>query len=153
MLTRLNLPAIEKWLLQRMHQVAGRAPVRIVLEDGGEISPSGALPVATVVIHDRKTLARLVLNPEIGFGDGYRDGRIEVEGDLVALLEAVNYSLAGNRLDSWYSRLASRWLKRTQANTLRLPQEHPSSLRSQDGFLQALARFAVGLLRKSVKKC
>ena len=30
-----------------------------------------------------------MINPDLGFGDGYSDGRIEVEGDLVAFLEAV----------------------------------------------------------------
>ena len=44
----------------------------------------GGAPVATMVIQDRGTLAGLLRDPEVSFGDAYMDGRIEVEGDLVA---------------------------------------------------------------------
>ncbi len=119
MFTPLNSSSIEKWLLQRIYRTVGRPPIRLVLGDGEEISPSDTVPVASAIIRDRATLAKLVLNPEIGFGDAYAEGHIEVEGDLVALLEAVNQSMPRSHLHSWYSRLVSRWLERTQANTLR----------------------------------
>jgi cyclopropane-fatty-acyl-phospholipid synthase len=54
----------------------------------------------------------MALNPEFGFCDGYVQGRIEVEGDLVRFLESV-YHLPG----SFATRVISRWLDWFQANT------------------------------------
>jgi len=72
-----------------------------------------------VFIPDWQTLASVVLNPEIGFGDGYADGRILVEGDLVCLLENIFRSTPTAKTEGFCSNLMSRWLQRTQANTLR----------------------------------
>lgn len=119
MFNHLNFSLIEKRLLKRIHQAIGRAPIRLALGKSEAISPSDTASVASVVIRDRRTLLRLILNPEIGFGDAYMEGRIEVEGDLVALLETIDRSMSGAQLDSWYSRLVSRRLEWTQANTLR----------------------------------
>ncbi len=73
----------------------GNPPIAIVLWDGQAIGH--AAPVARVVVRDRPALVRLVLNPDLHFGDAYAAGRIEVEGDLLALLEAVYRVVAGLR--------------------------------------------------------
>src|SRR6516225_2069536 len=78
----------DKWLFGQIFKAIGQAPVRLVLGDGSEITPAGN-PVATVVIRDRKTLVRLAADPEMAFGEAYSAGLIQVEGDLVAALEAV----------------------------------------------------------------
>ena len=124
-------PSIEKWILQRIHAAIGHPPIRLALGRGPEILPAGIEPLASVLISDRSTLARLVLNPEIGFGDGYAEGRIEVEGDLVLLMETVFRSMKDAGTKGWYPALVSRWLERVQANTLEwISQEHSPSLRS-----------------------
>src|SRR5262245_45253760 len=46
-------------------------------------------PIATLRFRDRKTLLSLALDPVGRFGDAFADGRVEVEGDLVAALESV----------------------------------------------------------------
>ncbi len=79
----------DQWLLSRILEASGSAPIRLRVEGGGDVSAPGAAPVATVLIRDRDTLAHLVRDPEIGFGDAYMDGRIEVDGDLSRFLEAV----------------------------------------------------------------
>ena len=84
-----SVSAIEKWILQKIYASIGRPPIRLALGRGPEVGPTNAEPVASVLISDWRTLTRLLLNPEIGFGDGYAEGRIEVEGDLVILLETV----------------------------------------------------------------
>jgi cyclopropane-fatty-acyl-phospholipid synthase len=110
------LSSVEMWVLGRIHDATGRAPIGLILNDGVQLlSPAS---VADVVIRDRRTLGKLILDPEVAFGEAYADGRIEVEGDLVALLGAVYMSMPNARPASWYARLASHWLKRTQANTL-----------------------------------
>jgi cyclopropane-fatty-acyl-phospholipid synthase len=108
----------DQWLLSRMMGVTGSAPVRVVMKSGAQISPPGADPVATMVIQDREALASLLRDPEIGFGDAYMDGRIDVEGDLVRFLEAVYVAMerapaSGN----WYSKLASKWMDVAQDNS------------------------------------
>lgn len=107
---------VDYWLGEKILKAVGRAPIRIVLGDGQAIAPPGVSPVATVVIRDRRTLAELCIDPEIGFGDAYADGRIQVEGDLVRLLEAVDKVWPVDR--SWYSRLSSKTMDLWQSNDL-----------------------------------
>ena len=66
-----------------------------------------------------RTLAALALSPEIGFGEGYSEGRIEVQGDLVRFLDAVLESIRDANAIGWHSKLISRWLDLAQANSLR----------------------------------
>jgi cyclopropane-fatty-acyl-phospholipid synthase len=61
----------------------------------------------------------LALDPEIGFGEGYSEGRIEVQGDLVQFLETVLRSMQAAQKESWYSKLSSWWLEQRHDNTLR----------------------------------
>src|SRR2546422_8413314 len=119
MRTSLIFSSIDKWLLQRVHDATGGAQIRLALNNGNGFSPPRAAPVASVLIFDRRTLARLFFDPEVGFGDAYAEGHIQVEGNLVALLEAAHLSMSNAQASSWYSRLASHWLERAQANTLR----------------------------------
>jgi len=113
----------EKWLLAQIFALIGPAPVRLVLKDCAEMEPPGASPLATVFIRDVGTLARLVVDPEIAFGEAYAQGRVEVEGDLAALMTAAFESWPGGGVDGiWYQRLyqwlTSRWTAWLQANTL-----------------------------------
>jgi cyclopropane-fatty-acyl-phospholipid synthase len=90
------------------------------MKDGESVSLPGISPIATVVIRDRRTLAGLVLDPEVAFGEAYADGRIQVEGDLTAALVAVYDAWPSGRADSsWYQQLTSQWMDRLQDNTLR----------------------------------
>src|SRR5690242_21872457 len=75
----------DQWLLGRISKTIGSVPIRIAFGDGETISLSDS-PAATVIISDRKTLARLLLDPEVAFGDGYADGTIEVLGNLSKLV-------------------------------------------------------------------
>jgi len=108
----------DQWLLSRILEASGSAPIRLRVEGGGDISAPGAAPVATVLIRDRATLAHLVRDPEIGFGDAYMDGRIEVEGDLTRLLEAIYQGMErASKAGKWLSRVASKWLDVAQDNS------------------------------------
>lgn len=113
-----SVSSIEEWILQKIHTSIGRPPIRLALGRGPEVGPTDTEPVASVLISDWSTLIRLLLNPEIGFGDGYSKGRIEVEGDLVILLETVLRTMKAYDARGWKSALLSRWLERIQANTL-----------------------------------
>ncbi len=108
----------DEWVLKRILDATGQAPIRIVVKGGADVSPTGISPVATVFVQDRNTLAGLVRDPEVSFGDAYMDGKLEVEGDFVRFLEEVyramdNAPAAGK----WYSRQASKWLDHWQDNS------------------------------------
>src|SRR6185369_13418609 len=113
-----SVSSIEQWILQKIYASIGRPPIRIELGSGPEVGPTNTEPVASVLISDSSMLTRLLLNPEIGFGDGYAEGRIEVVGDLVILLETVLRTMKAHDAKGWKSALLSRWLDRIQANTL-----------------------------------
>jgi len=108
----------DKWLLERILQASGPAPIRLAFQDGQSVCPPGAPPIATVLIRDLRTLLGMIADPEVGFGEGYADGRIEVHGDLVRLLEEVYQSRSTNRsANTWYSGLASTCMELWQSNT------------------------------------
>ena len=108
----------DQWLLGRISKTIGPVPIRIAFADGEAISLSDS-PVATVIIPDRKTLARLLLDPEVAFGDGYADGTIEIQGNLTKFVEAIYQTRSQqNSRPPLYSRLASKWMDWLQANTL-----------------------------------
>jgi len=111
--------AIRRWLLQKLHNKIGAPNVRVVVGDSAPFPDGAADVVATVRIDGWRTLASLALNPEVGFGEAYRDGRIEIEGDLLQLLDVVLGTMPESTKSGWYSRLFSRWLEWLQANTLR----------------------------------
>ena len=117
-MTTASFSSIEKWILQRIYSSIGQPPIRLALGRGAEVVPQGTEPLASVLISDRRTLARLILSPEIGFGDSYAEGRIEVEGDLVLFLEAVLRSMQNAQTKNWYTTLLSRWMEQVQSNTL-----------------------------------
>jgi len=109
--------SFDKLLLKKIHRSIGQAPIRLVFSGENSSAADGA-GMQTIVIHDRRTLARMALDPEIGFGDAYMRGQIEVKGDLVHALEAVLPAMHRLKKRSWYYRLISKWLQRVQGNTL-----------------------------------
>ncbi len=82
-----------KLLLARMMDSLGNPPLDLVLWDGQEIASRVGAPVGRVLIRDRGALLKLIANPELGFGEMYTAERIEVQGNLVACLEAIYRAL------------------------------------------------------------
>jgi cyclopropane-fatty-acyl-phospholipid synthase len=114
-----NFSSLENWLLEKVQRSIGRAPVQIVLGRNGELPRLRSESTPRVVILDRKALLRMLLDPEVGFGDSYTEGRVEVHGDLVRALEIVFRSMQKAKAVTWYGKLLERWLSWTQANSLR----------------------------------
>ena len=109
---------IEKWLLLRMLDRLGRPPIKFVLWSGEEISSSLDRPVAKVNIHNRKTLLKLLTNPNLHFGDAYAEGKIEIDGDLVEFLEAVYRAIYQASQDDSIAGRVSRIINRPRVNSL-----------------------------------
>jgi cyclopropane-fatty-acyl-phospholipid synthase len=78
------------------HSLEG-VPVELRLWDGTSAVVSTPA-VARVSIHDRRTLWGLAASPEVTFGEAYRDGRLTVDGDLVALLVGVDRKVDWRRV-------------------------------------------------------
>lgn len=107
-------PSAERWLARTFLRAMGNPPVGLALWNGDHVCPTDTEPVATVRVKDRQTLLRLMYNPELEFGEAYTDGRLQVDGDLVGLLEALGRAPTAPR--------AGRLLRRPQrphTNTLR----------------------------------
>src|SRR5450759_3965957 len=69
--------ATDKLLLKRMLRAIGDPPVQLVLWNGQGISNHQGNPVARVLIRDRGALFKLVIDPELYFGELYSAQRIE----------------------------------------------------------------------------
>ena len=101
-------PAREKldgFLLRRLASRMGPAALRYAL---GRSTVAGPDPVATLRFRDRRAILGLLADPEVHFGDAYADGRIEIEGDLVAALAAAYRALESGGRGGPLSRFAAR---------------------------------------------
>jgi cyclopropane-fatty-acyl-phospholipid synthase len=64
-------------------------PARLAFWDGTEIATSTQPPKYRVRIASRRTLARLLANPQLWFGESYADGSVEIDGSLPELMADV----------------------------------------------------------------
>ncbi len=108
---------IDRWLLRHLYFSLGSPEIAIRLGDSFEVSPQSGHPVATIAIQNQRTLLQLVLDPQLGFGDGYTAGRITVEGKLVSVLEAVFRSMSARKRSGWYAKTLSPILAFLQRNS------------------------------------
>ncbi len=112
-------PSLEARLLRRLLGSLGDPPIEFELAWSGErVASVPTTPAQRVRIADRSTLRGLVRDVHFRFGDAYRSGLIEVEGDLVELVSTVFRSLnRRSSQDSIGTRVAG-WLRRPRRNTL-----------------------------------
>jgi cyclopropane-fatty-acyl-phospholipid synthase len=109
----MNEAWLDRWLLDAVHCISHPVQIRM---DSKAPSCDRTLPfpgAPIIRVKDRKTLLALWLNPEMNFGDLYSEGRIEIEGDLVRMLEMV-YDIPQQKM----TRIISSWLGWIQANNL-----------------------------------
>lgn len=79
----------DRYVLSKIQARLRDAPVRVALWDGTTFYNAPPPPVATVRIRNRRALWRIVRHQDVGLGDGFRDGGIALDGDLVGAVEAV----------------------------------------------------------------
>jgi cyclopropane-fatty-acyl-phospholipid synthase len=108
--------SIEGRLLAGLLNSLGDPPIRFELWNGESVYTSEVKPVATLRVTNRSALLKLVLNPEMNFGEGYSEGAIEVEGDLVGLLETIYRGLARPTYARGHRHLV-KWLHQARPNT------------------------------------
>lgn len=122
-----SLPApgtrsVEGRLLASLLGYLGNPPLEFVLWSGERIAPAGATPIARVRISSRATLLGILADPQVRFPDAYSEGRLEIEGDLVQLLESVYRAGLGPQ-PSALQRLVARF-RRPHVNTLSRAREN-----------------------------
>ena len=81
-----NPNAIDRWIVRQIALRTGEPDVALALWNGEDAyRPQGDCH-GRIVFRDRGALYSSVFNPELGFGDAFSAGRIDVEGDLVDVL-------------------------------------------------------------------
>ncbi|MCP5327432.1 MAG: class I SAM-dependent methyltransferase [Sinobacteraceae bacterium] len=117
------LRSIDGRVLDRLARFAGAAPLEFVMGDRVRALTPGARAtgrtIATVRLRDRATLLSVIADPAIGFGDAYADGRIEIDGDLIAFLDAMYRAVPDGGAGRGFSPRSVRWLERSRRNTLK----------------------------------
>ena len=81
--------AVDRWIVRQIASKTGQPDVALALWNGEDVHrPSGTCN-GRIIFRDRGALYAVIFSPELGFGDAFSAGRIEVEGDLVDVLEGV----------------------------------------------------------------
>src|ERR1700730_10415138 len=124
MLSFAGFASAERWLLERILLAMGQPPFRLVLGNVEAVLPSAGSPLGSIIFRDRQSLLRMLVNPQLGFGDGYSEGTIQVEGNLQAMLEAVYRSWPAMGASNWFTKLMSHCVERWEANTPRRSREN-----------------------------
>jgi cyclopropane-fatty-acyl-phospholipid synthase len=114
-----RVTSLDRWLVRKILQTGGNPPVRVVLWNGEEITTSPARAIGRVRLHDRDTLLKILANPDLGFGDAYSAGRLDIEGDLVELLEVLYCAAQAAPPAGLLKGQLLRWLNRPRTNSLR----------------------------------
>ena len=110
--------SLEARLLRRLLIKLGDLPLRVVLPTGEEFAVGNESPVATIRFHDRRTIWKLCMDPLFQFGEGYTDGRIDVEGDLAQCLTVI-FRQMGLRKNSLLRERVMTRLRAPNANNLK----------------------------------
>ncbi len=102
--------APERWLIQRLYELIGSPPLQVSLWDGYSVGPHDR--DMGITIRDRGALYKLLRQPNLGFGDLYSSGRIEVQGDLKEVMVVLVEHLyrGSDRVPRWLD-----WMWRDQA--------------------------------------
>ena len=105
---------LDRWLAARIQSIIGPASIRLELWDGSSPYPEATSSIGDLVVRDRATMVRLLVNPDLSFGESYMAGRLEVRGQLPEITAALTR----------ISRFEPDWVDRltgvvSSANTLR----------------------------------
>src|ERR1700752_3855926 len=87
--------AFDRWLAGHLQRAIAPAAVRLELWDGSSPCSRDMSPIGSVLVHDRAALIGLIVDPDLWFGDAYTAGRLEIRGDLGAVVEALTRATLG----------------------------------------------------------
>ncbi|MGA9573378.1 MAG: cyclopropane-fatty-acyl-phospholipid synthase family protein [Lysobacterales bacterium] len=93
--------SLDRLVANQLLKFLGQPAIRMVLWDGSTVASDVTEPLATLIFRDRGSLYLTIKRPELHWGDLYSQGRVDVEGDLVALLDSVYRGLQTNIDRGW----------------------------------------------------
>ncbi|MGH7290958.1 MAG: class I SAM-dependent methyltransferase, partial [Myxococcota bacterium] len=83
-----GVTGLERHLARRLLETRGDPRIRIVLWNGEELRIGDTPPVGRLVLRERRVIWDLSRHPgTLGLGEAYASGRLEIEGDLTAVLK------------------------------------------------------------------
>jgi cyclopropane-fatty-acyl-phospholipid synthase len=77
------------WLAAALRRKLSPVGVRLRLWTGATLYDGAQPPLGDLVVRDSRTLLQLVLHPDLYIGEAYMAGRLDVTGDLEAVIEAL----------------------------------------------------------------
>jgi cyclopropane-fatty-acyl-phospholipid synthase len=109
---------VQRWLINKF-LARLQIPLRVVLAEGEVLTSGPGEPVATLRLLDPRVHWQILAHADLGFGDAYSDGRIEIEGDLVEFLDRLfRTQAAGKGPDGLLAHPLLRWLTRPRSTAL-----------------------------------
>jgi len=94
---------LDRALASALQSTIAGAGVGVELWNGVRTAPGGTARGA-LVIHDRRALLGLIVDPDLQFGDMYAEGRLDVRGDFGEVIDALSQHARRDRLS-----LRERW--------------------------------------------
>lgn len=95
----------DRWAATHLQRSIEAANVRVELWDRSSPFSHSRPAIGELVVHDRRALLGLIVNPELYFGEAYMSGRLDVRGPLEQVVEALSRLPAP--VTTWYHRMAS----------------------------------------------
>jgi cyclopropane-fatty-acyl-phospholipid synthase len=89
-----RVTVVDRWLAARVQQTIEHVAVRLELWDASSPYAAAAPPIGSLIVRDRLTLLGLLVNPELWFGEAYMAGRLEIDGALEPVIEALSRASA-----------------------------------------------------------
>jgi cyclopropane-fatty-acyl-phospholipid synthase len=112
----------DRWLASRVQATIDRAAVRLELWDGSTSYAGPTPPIGDIVVHDRRALVGLAVNPELCFGEGYVSGALTVRGGLRPVVLTLSKHAAKDV--SWRERITSLLSRNTLRASRRNVHHH-----------------------------
>ena len=105
-------------VVERALRKLGNPAIAVVFWNGQEVCTSPEPPVARLRFHDRRALWRVAFDPRMQFGEMYSRGRIDVEGDIVEMMIALDRALVRSGRADFGANGPIHWFRRlTHPNT------------------------------------
>jgi len=78
--------AVDRYMVNKLLVLSGRPRIEVQLWDDSRFQACSETPIVTMRINSRNALRSLIFQNEIGFGDCYTEGQVEIVGDLIEFL-------------------------------------------------------------------
>ncbi len=111
-----GVTALDRRVARKLLEVVGNPPIELNLWDGEPVTAAPDNPIARLQFHDRGGLFKIIINPELYFGDLYSNGRLSFSGDLVRFTQVVYSNLEDQGHGSWLRRFVIGLQHRRIAN-------------------------------------